>query len=68
MDETALLEMVGIEKGYGRVRAVTGIDMVVGHDEVIGLVGDNGAGKSTLIKVLSGIYPPDAGKIFWEGK
>ena len=68
MDETALLEMVGIEKGYGRVRAVTGIDMVVGHDEVIGLVGDNGAGKSTLIKVLSGVYPPDAGKIFWEGK
>ena len=68
MDQTALLEMVGIEKGYGRVRAVTGIDMVVGHDEVIGLVGDNGAGKSTLIKVLSGVYPPDAGKIFWEGK
>jgi simple sugar transport system ATP-binding protein len=68
MDETALLEMVGIEKWYGRVRAVTGIDMKVGHDEVIGLVGDNGAGKSTLIKVLSGVYPPDAGKIFWEGK
>jgi simple sugar transport system ATP-binding protein len=67
MDQTALLEMVGIEKGYGRVRAVTGIDMVVGYDEVIGLVGDNGAGKSTLIKVLSGVYPPDAGKIFWEG-
>jgi simple sugar transport system ATP-binding protein len=68
MEQSVLLEMVGIEKWYGRVRAVTGIDIVVGRDEVIGLVGDNGAGKSTLIKVLSGVYPPDSGKIFWEGK
>jgi len=68
MEQSALLEMVGIEKWYGRVRAVTGIDIAVGRDEVIGLVGDNGAGKSTLIKVLSGVYPPDSGKIFWEGK
>ncbi len=61
-----LLEMVGIEKWYGRVRAVHGIDMKVGKSEVVGLVGDNGAGKSTLIKVLSGVYPPDTGRIVWE--
>ncbi len=68
MEQSALLEMAGIEKWYGRVRAVHGIDITVKPDEVIGLVGDNGAGKSTLIKVLSGVYPPDAGKIRWEGR
>ena len=68
MEQPVLLEMVGIEKWYGRVRAVHDIDIAVGRDEVIGLVGDNGAGKSTLIKVLSGVYPPDSGKISWEGK
>jgi len=68
MEQTALLEMIGIEKWYGRVRAVHGIDVKVGRDEVIGLVGDNGAGKSTLIKVLSGVYPPDKGKIIWESR
>ena len=68
MDQTALLEMVGIEKGYGRVRAVTGIDMVVGHDEVIGLVGDNGAGKSTLINIIAGALHPTTGSIFVNGK
>jgi simple sugar transport system ATP-binding protein len=68
MQESALLELKGIEKWFGRVRAVHNIDLSVWHNEVIGLVGDNGAGKSTLIKVLSGVYPPDEGTIVWESK
>jgi simple sugar transport system ATP-binding protein len=68
MGQPDLLEMVGIEKSFGRVRAVHGIDLRVGKSEVLGLVGDNGAGKSTLIKVLSGVYPPDKGKIIWESQ
>lgn len=66
MKKSALLELKGIEKWFGRVRAVNSIDMNVDYNEVIGLVGDNGAGKSSLIKVISGVYPPDKGKIIWE--
>jgi simple sugar transport system ATP-binding protein len=68
MPASLLLQLKGIEKWFGRVRAVHGIDMNVGYNEVIGLVGDNGAGKSTLIKVLSGVYPPDEGRIVWESR
>ena len=68
MSESALLELKGITKWHGRVRAVNRIDMRIDRDEVIGLVGDNGAGKSTLIKVLSGVYPPDEGTIVWENR
>jgi simple sugar transport system ATP-binding protein len=45
-----------------------GVDFKVNYDEIVGLVGDNGAGKSTLIKVLTGVYPPDKGEIYFEGK
>jgi simple sugar transport system ATP-binding protein len=60
--------MVNIHKWFGKVHAVNGVDFTVGHDEVVGLVGDNGAGKSTLIKILSGIHRPNEGKIFFDGK
>lgn len=68
MTKSALLELKGIEKCFGRVQAVNNIDMSIDYNEVVGLVGDNGAGKSTLIKVLSGLYPPDKGKIIWESR
>jgi simple sugar transport system ATP-binding protein len=63
----ALVEMTGIEKHFGPVTAVAGVDFSVGHGEVVGLLGDNGAGKSTLIKILSGAYPPSAGEIRFKG-
>jgi len=65
---TPLVEMVNIHKWFGSVHALKGVDFFVNHGEIVGLVGDNGAGKSTLIKILSGLYPPDEGKIFFEGK
>src|SRR5476651_2883789 len=66
----ALLEMHGIVKTFGGVKALDGIDLVVSPGECVGLCGENGAGKSTLMKVLSGVYPHGTweGEILWEGK
>jgi D-xylose transport system ATP-binding protein len=66
-ETTPLLEMRGITKRFGAVRALNGVDFRVMPGEVVGLVGDNGAGKSTLVKVISGIHPADEGEYLWEG-
>jgi simple sugar transport system ATP-binding protein len=63
-----LLEARGIVKSFGRVHALRGADFTVNRGEVVALIGDNGAGKSTLVKALSGVYPPDAGEIEFEGE
>jgi len=61
------LELRGISKRFGAVQALTDVRFQVRPGEVVALVGDNGAGKSTLIKIISGIFPADAGAILWEG-
>lgn len=66
--EKPLLEMRNIHKSFGKIRAVDGVNFTAGYGEVVALVGDNGAGKSTLIKILAGIYKPDKGEIYFEGK
>ena len=67
-EATPVVEMRNIKKSFAAVQALRGIDLVLHHNEVLGLVGDNAAGKSTLMKVLSGAYIPDEGEIFIEGK
>lgn len=67
-DETAVVKMDRISKSFGAVRALDEVTITLHHGEVIGIVGDNGAGKSTLIKILSGVYQPDKGEIYIEGK
>jgi len=66
--EISLVEMKGITKSFGAVKALQRVDLELNHQEVLGLVGDNAAGKSTLMKILSGVYAPDEGEIFIEGK
>ncbi len=68
MEKTPLLQMTGISKNFGSVQALTAVDFELLPNEVLGLLGDNGAGKSTLIKIISGVYPPDEGKINLLGK
>lgn len=63
-----LVRMVNISKSFGTVQALKNVDFEVGYREVMGLVGDNGAGKSTLIKILTGVFPPDTGEIYFEGR
>jgi simple sugar transport system ATP-binding protein len=63
-----LLEARDIHKSFGTVYALRGVDFHVNYNEIVGLVGDNGAGKSTLIKILSGVFPPDRGEIYFKGE
>lgn len=58
-----VVRCAGITKYFGGVRALSEVSLDLRAGEVVGLVGDNGAGKSTLVKILSGIYRPDAGVI-----
>jgi simple sugar transport system ATP-binding protein len=67
-EATPVVEMRNIKKHFAAVQALRGIDLVLHHNEVLGLVGDNAAGKSTLMKVLSGAYIPDDGEILIEGQ
>ncbi|MCZ6671373.1 MAG: sugar ABC transporter ATP-binding protein [Verrucomicrobia bacterium] len=63
-----LLEMRGISKGFPGVRALDKVDLSLDKGEVLALVGENGAGKSTLMNILGGIYQPDSGSVFVDGK
>jgi D-xylose transport system ATP-binding protein len=65
---TPVLEMRGIDKRFGAVQVLHGVDFSVHAGEVMALVGDNGAGKSTLIKCVAGIHPIDGGEILFEGR
>ncbi len=61
------IEMRGIEKAFGAIRALRGANLTLWPREVLGLVGDNAAGKSTLMKTLTGVHQPDAGEILVDG-
>jgi ribose transport system ATP-binding protein len=63
-----LLEMQGIDKSFPGVKALDKVSLSVAPGEVVALIGENGAGKSTLMKVLGGVYTPDAGIIRFDGK
>lgn len=63
-----LLDMHGIAKAYGPVRANDDISLTVSPGAILGLLGENGSGKSTLMKVLFGMVKPDAGSILFKGK
>src|ERR1700752_2111759 len=60
--------MVNIEKYFGLVRALTNINLEVGRNEIVGLIGDNGAGKSTMVKILTGVFPPTRVKLYIAGR
>src|SRR5450830_839638 len=62
------LELIGIHKAFTGVKALTNVSLRLYPGEVHALMGQNGAGKSTLIKVLTGLYRPEAGTLTLDGK
>lgn len=68
MAADCMLEMRGIHKAFGGLKALDNVTLEVRHGEILGLVGDNAAGKSTLMKILTGFYHADAGAIVLDGK
>jgi branched-chain amino acid transport system ATP-binding protein len=63
---SALLRAQGLHKSFGGVRAVQNVSIAVPGNSIFALIGPNGAGKSTLLNLLSGIYQPDAGALFFD--
>jgi len=63
-----ILRAENLTKRFGGLVAVDNTSMEINAGEVVGLVGDNGAGKSTFIKMISGVYQPDGGEIYFVGK
>ncbi len=60
------LEITGLTKNYGGVRALAGVDLIVAPGEIVGLIGPNGSGKTTLANLASGLDRPDSGRIVLE--
>ena len=65
---SGVLSCRGVEVAYGQVQILFGVDLDVGRDEIIALLGTNGAGKSTLLKAISGLVAPMGGTIHFDGQ
>ena len=63
-----LLRLKDVDKHFGPVQALYHVNLELPSGKVTALCGDNGAGKTVLTKTVSGIYQPDAGEVFWEGR
>jgi len=68
MTGAALLELKQLQVAYGGIQAVKGIDLIVGHGELVCLIGANGAGKTTTLKGITGLQPVKSGSIHYDGE
>lgn len=64
----SVLEVKDLRAGYGQMKVLHGIDVTIGKDEIVALLGSNGAGKSTLNNNVSGVFQPTGGQILFEGR
>ncbi|HET7670151.1 MAG TPA: ABC transporter ATP-binding protein [Burkholderiales bacterium] len=64
---TPLLELRGVGRQFGGLRALAAVDFTVARGEVVGLIGPNGAGKTTLVNVITGVHPATAGTVHFAG-
>ena len=62
------LELDGLIKDFGGLRAVNDVSFSLNRNEIVGLIGPNGAGKTTLVRLITGILKPDSGNIRFKGK
>lgn len=63
-----MLELEGLTKYFGGVRAVDGVNLTVGRGEILGLIGPNGSGKSTIVNLVCGLLPSTAGRVLLGGR
>jgi simple sugar transport system ATP-binding protein len=63
-----LLELQGVGKEFGAIRALSNVSLSIEPGQVLGLMGDNGAGKSTLVKIIAGNFPASHGTVKFEGR
>ena len=63
-----LIELQNIKKHFSGIKALDGVHLKINSGEIVALIGENGAGKSTIVKIMTGIYQPDAGDIFVKGE
>ena len=63
-----VLEVKGIERRFGGLVALTGVDLAIQRGEIFGLVGPNGSGKTTMTNAITGFYPPQKGQVLLEGR
>jgi simple sugar transport system ATP-binding protein len=63
-DFDAIVRLQGVQKFFGPIHALRNINLAIGRNEIVGLIGDNGAGKSTLIKIMTGVMKPSSGRIY----
>ena len=68
MNKQPAIKLSGITKSFGTVLANHNIDLTVHRGEILSLLGENGSGKTTLMNILAGIYQPDSGEIYIDGK
>ena len=66
MNNNVVLQAKSVSKFFGTITALNDVDLELKEGEVLGVVGDNGAGKSTLMKVLSGLYKPSEGNLYFD--
>jgi ABC-type branched-subunit amino acid transport system ATPase component len=66
-DVTHLLELAGVQKAFGGLSALSGLDLYVDEGEIVSVIGPNGAGKSTMFNVVTGLYEPDDGDVRFRG-
>ena len=64
----ALLELNGLARHFGGVKAVDGLSLSVEQGQIFGLIGPNGSGKSTTVNVITGLFPPTAGSVVFDGE
>ncbi len=68
MSQEGLLQVRGVSKSFGRVKAVNNISFDLVKGEILGIIGPNGSGKTTLVNIITGFVKPDSGKVFAMGK
>lgn len=68
MEQEMVLQVKEINKSFGEVHVLKGVNLNIRRGEIHALMGENGAGKSTIIKIISGVYTKDNGTILIEGK